>query len=144
MAFRCDKNNTRMRKTARKTTSNAVSQTTIDEFFHKDNADGDDTKSKRLKDDKLVTTQHGISSLLQSFMRQCVNGIGTRLMDTLPRQQWAQTNGFHYRRTHITLQKPSRNDSRMIRARSIPMHLQRHPEPETMTSQRRSTKSTRQ
>jgi hypothetical protein len=50
------KNNTRMRKTARKTTSNAVSQTTVDEFFHKDNADDDDTKSKRLKDDKHAFT----------------------------------------------------------------------------------------
>ena len=91
-----------------------------------------------------VTTQHGIFSLLQNFMRQCVNGIGTRLMDTLPRQQCARTNGFHYRQIHITLQKPSRNDLRMIRARSIPMHLQRHPEPEATTSQRRSTSSTRQ
>ncbi len=91
-----------------------------------------------------VTTQHGISSLLQNFMKQCVNEIGTRLMDTLPRQQCAQTNGFHYRQTHITLQKPSRNDLRMIRARPIPMHLQRHPESEAMTSQRRSTSSTRQ
>jgi hypothetical protein len=45
-----------MRKTARKTTSNAVSQTTIDEFFHKDNADDDDTKSKQLKDDKHAFT----------------------------------------------------------------------------------------
>ncbi len=153
-----------MRKTARKTTSNAVTQTTIDEFFHKDNADNDGTKSKRFKDDKhalmtasmdnekpaplprrgknfksiltnTVTTQRGISSLLQSFTRQCVNEIGgTRLMDTLPRQQCAQTNGFHYHQIHITSQKP-----RIIRARSIPMHLQRQPEPEAMTSQRRST-----
>ena len=50
------KNNARMRKTARKTTSNAVSQTTIDEFFHKDNANDDNTKSKRLKDDKHAFT----------------------------------------------------------------------------------------
>ncbi len=46
------KNNARMRKTARKNTSNAVSQTMIDEFFHKDNANDDNTKSKRLKDQK--------------------------------------------------------------------------------------------
>ncbi len=64
-----------------------------------------------------VTTQHGISSLRQNFMRQCVNGIGTRLMGTLLLQQCAQTNGSHYHQIHI-----------MIRALSIPMHLQRHPE----------------
>ncbi len=45
-----------MRKTARKTTSNSVSQTTIDEFFHKDNADDDTSQSKRLKDDKHAFT----------------------------------------------------------------------------------------
>ncbi len=45
-----------MRKTARKTTSNAGSQTTIDEFFRKDNANDDDTKSKRLKDNKHAFT----------------------------------------------------------------------------------------
>jgi hypothetical protein len=50
------KNNTRMRKTARKTTSSSVSQTTIDEFFHKDNADDDPSQSKRLKDDKHAFT----------------------------------------------------------------------------------------
>jgi hypothetical protein len=54
------KNYTRMRKTARKTTSNAVSQTTIDEFFHKNNADDDNTKSKRLKDDKHAFTARSI------------------------------------------------------------------------------------
>ncbi len=48
------KNNTRTRKTARKSTSNAVSQTTIDEFFLKE--DADNTKSKRLKDDKHAFT----------------------------------------------------------------------------------------
>jgi hypothetical protein len=47
------KNNTRMRKTARKTTSsNLLSQTTIDEFFCKpDNTDDDETQSKQLKED---------------------------------------------------------------------------------------------
>ena len=75
-----------------------------------------------------VTTQHGIASLLQNFMRQCVNGIGTRSMDTLLRQKCAQTNGFQYHQIHD-----------MVRALSIPMHLQRHPEPEVTTSQRRST-----
>jgi hypothetical protein len=47
------KNNTRMRKTARKTTSsNPLSQTTIDEFYRRmDNTDDDETQSKRLKED---------------------------------------------------------------------------------------------
>ncbi len=80
-----------------------------------------------------VTTQHGISSLRQNFMTQCVNGIGTRLMYTLLLQQCAQTNGSHYHQIHI-----------MIRTLSIPIHSQRHPEPEATTSQRRSTSSTRQ
>ncbi len=40
-----------MRKTARKTTSNALAQITIDEFFRKNNTDDDETQSKRLKDD---------------------------------------------------------------------------------------------
>ncbi len=51
-----------MRKTARKTTSNAVSQTTIDEFILKDNADDDNTKSKRLKDDKHAFTSASIDN----------------------------------------------------------------------------------
>jgi hypothetical protein len=45
------KNNTRMRKTARKTTSiNPLSQTTIDEFYRTKIDDDEEIKSKRLKD----------------------------------------------------------------------------------------------
>ncbi len=51
------KNNTRARKTARKTTSNnPLSQTTIDEFYRKkDGNDDEETKSKRPKDDSTHT-----------------------------------------------------------------------------------------
>ncbi len=52
--------NTRMRKTARKTTSNAVSQITIAEFFDKDNANDNNTKAKRFKDDKHALTSASI------------------------------------------------------------------------------------
>jgi hypothetical protein len=47
------KNNTRARKTTRKTTSsNPLSLTSIDEFYRKKNdIDDEETKSKRLKDD---------------------------------------------------------------------------------------------
>ncbi len=59
-----------MRKTARKTTSNAVSQTTIDEFFHKDNAVDDNTKSKRFKDDKhALTTADQILLIIPDMIR---------------------------------------------------------------------------
>jgi hypothetical protein len=50
------KNNTRMRKTERKTTSNLLAQTTIDEFFRKNDTDDDETQFKRLKDDKHAFT----------------------------------------------------------------------------------------
>ena len=56
------KNNAKMRKTARKTTSNPVAQTTIDEFFHKDNANDDNTKSKRFKDDKHALASASIDN----------------------------------------------------------------------------------
>ncbi len=152
MAFRCDKNNTRMRKTARKTTSNVVSQKTIECSITPSPNDSRTTSMhsqqppwtmrnpnhylgpmKNFKSilNNTITTPHGISSLLQNFIRQCVDGIGTRLMDTLPRQ------------IHITF-KPNRNDLRMIRARSTPMHLQRHPKPEATKSKKRSTSSMRQ
>ncbi len=50
--------NTMKRKTARKTTSiNPLSQTTIDEFYPRnDDNDDDETKSKRLKEDKHAFT----------------------------------------------------------------------------------------
>ncbi len=53
------KDNTRARKTARKTTSNnSLSQTTIDEFHRKkDGNDDEETKSKRLKDDTHTETR---------------------------------------------------------------------------------------
>jgi hypothetical protein len=57
------KNNTRMRKTARKTTSsNPLSQTTIDEFYRKKNGnDDEETKSKRLKDDTHTVDMHAFT-----------------------------------------------------------------------------------
>jgi hypothetical protein len=57
------KNNTRMRKTARKTTSsNPLSQTTIDEFYRKkDGNDDEETKSKRLKDDTHTVDTHAFT-----------------------------------------------------------------------------------
>ncbi len=78
-------------------------------------------------------TQHGISSLRLNFMKQFVTGIGTRLMDILPQQQCAQKNGLHLRRIHITLQKPSLNDSRTIRTRPTRTHSLYHPKQETIT-----------
>ncbi len=54
------KNNTRARKTARKTTANAVAQTTIDDFFLKESDNEDNTKSKRFKDDKHALTSASI------------------------------------------------------------------------------------
>ncbi len=54
------KNNTGMRKTARKTTSsNPLAQTTIDKFYpKKDGNDDEETKSKRLKDDTHTVDTH--------------------------------------------------------------------------------------
>jgi hypothetical protein len=58
------KNNTRARKTARKTTStNLLSQTTIDEFYRKkDDDDDEETKSKRLKDGTHTVDTHAFTT----------------------------------------------------------------------------------
>ncbi len=40
---------------------------TIDEFFHKDNDNDDNTKSKRLKDDKHELTSASIDNICKSF-----------------------------------------------------------------------------
>ncbi len=53
-----------MRKTARKTTSsNPLSQTTIDEFYpKKDGNDNEETKSKRLKNDTHTVDTHAFTT----------------------------------------------------------------------------------
>jgi hypothetical protein len=58
------KDNTRVRKTVRKTTSNTpLSQTTIDEFYRKkDGNDDEETKSKRLKDNAHAEDTHAFTS----------------------------------------------------------------------------------
>jgi hypothetical protein len=58
------KNNTRMRKTARKTTSsNPLSQTTVDELYpKKDGNDDEETKSKRLKNDTHMVDTHAFTT----------------------------------------------------------------------------------
>ncbi len=56
--------NTRAMKTARKTTSsNPLSQTTIDEFYRKNEGnDDDETKTKRLKDDTHTEDTHAFTT----------------------------------------------------------------------------------
>jgi hypothetical protein len=58
------KDNARARKTARKTTSsNPLSQTTIDEFYcKKDGNDDEETKSKRIKDDTHTVDTHAFTT----------------------------------------------------------------------------------
>jgi hypothetical protein len=58
------KDNTRARKTACKTTSsNPLSQTTIDEFYRKkEGNDDEETKSKRLKDDTHMVDTHAFTT----------------------------------------------------------------------------------
>jgi hypothetical protein len=78
------KNNTRARKTARKTTSsNPLSQTTIDEFYcKKDGNDDQETKSKRLKDDTHTVDTHAFttsSSAKDDHLAETINLIDETL-----------------------------------------------------------------
>ena len=87
-----------------------------------------------------IFTEEELTTLLESSLEIDIEpqyAVLTQQLNAINRKMWdvyrVSTFLVQYHPIHI-----------MIRALSIPMRLQRHPEPETTTSQRCSTSSTRQ